>query len=125
MRRWKCRGRCASSPRCPSCNARSRGCSAWACGPSTCARLRRERETSRTSVSGPLFFLRISQQRALEALHLGARDDLVLVHERFVVALDSVEVVQIVDHEAGRFAQALGADVAHPVEALEPRAVAE
>src|SRR6185369_18069893 len=126
MRSWRCRCRCASSPRCRCCSAGSHGCSVWACGPSTCARLPLERHaTASTSASGPLFFLRIAQQRALEALHFGTRDDLVLVRERYVVALDSGKVVQIVDHEASALAQAVVADVAHPVQALEARAVAQ
>ena len=52
-------------------------------------------------------------------------NDLALVGECLVVALDSREVVEVVDHEAGALSQTLLAGVAHPVEPFEPGAVAE
>jgi hypothetical protein len=40
-------------------------------------------------------------------MHIGASDDLAVVGERFVVALDGREVVEIVDHEAGALSETL------------------
>ena len=42
-----------------------------------------------------------------------------------MVALDGGQVVRVVDHEASRLTQALLADISHPVEALEPRAISQ
>src|SRR6185369_2225191 len=65
------------------------------------------------------------EQRAFEALDLGAHDDLAVVRERLVVALDGAEVVEVIDHEAGTLGEALLAGVGHPMQALEAGAIAE
>jgi len=49
----------------------------------------------------------------------------VIFHVDFVVGLDIVELIQIIDHQPGGLPQAVFGDVGEPVEALQPRAVAE
>ena len=51
--------------------------------------------------------------------------DPALLGQRLVVLLDLAEVVEVVDHQPVRLAQALRRDVAEEVQPLEPRAVAE
>ena len=58
-------------------------------------------------------------------LHRGRSGDLAAVDEGFVIALDLVEVVEIVDHDAEGLGEPLGRQVPLPVDALEPRAIAE
>ena len=58
-------------------------------------------------------------------LHRGRSSDLATVDEGFVVALDFSEVVEIVDHDAEGLLEPPRRQVSHPVDALEPRAVAE
>ncbi len=52
-------------------------------------------------------------------------DDGALVGESLVVGLDKTQIVEIVDHQPVRLAQALGRDIAQPVEPLEPGTIAE
>ena len=52
-------------------------------------------------------------------------DDRALVGEGLVVGLDEAQIVEVVDHQPVRLAQALGRGVAQPVEPLQPGAVAE
>ena len=44
---------------------------------------------------------------------------------RLVVLLDVFETIKIIDHDAGGFAQGFRRNIAEPVDALQPRAVAE
>jgi hypothetical protein len=46
-------------------------------------------------------------------------------HEGFVVVLDAVAVIKIVEHDAEGFLDRTELGVAEPVDLLEPRAVAE
>ena len=59
-----------------------------------------------------------------EAAHLPRSDDLSL-DELLVVALDGLGFVQVVDHDAQRFPQALPRRVGHPVDPLQLRAVVQ
>src|SRR6516225_11351747 len=60
-----------------------------------------------------------------QPLHRAGGDDLALIGIDFVVLLDVFEAIEIVDHDAGGFAQALWRKVAEPVDPLQPGAVAE
>src|ERR1700741_3186324 len=52
-------------------------------------------------------------------------NDSAIAHESLVIGLDAVVVVQIVDHDAEGFLERTRRGVAEPIDALEPRAVAE
>ncbi len=52
-------------------------------------------------------------------------DDLALVGENIVVALDFVEIIKIIDHDCRRFPQTLVRFVTKPIDSLQSRSIAE
>src|ERR1700730_5858023 len=60
-----------------------------------------------------------------ELLHRARGGDLALVGVGFVVLLDIVEAIEIVDHDAGGLAKSLPREVTKPVDPLQPCAVAD
>ena len=53
------------------------------------------------------------------------RHDLAIVGKGLVVPFDLFQVVAVIDHDAVRLAQPLFRDVAQPIDALQPGAIAE
>ena len=60
-----------------------------------------------------------------ECVDIGRTHDGPDAHEGFVVVLDAVMVVEIVDHDAEGFLDAAWRAVAEPIDPFEPRAIAE
>src|SRR4051812_9593895 len=60
-----------------------------------------------------------------QLLHPAGGPPLAVIGIGFVVLLDIVEAVEIVDHDPGGFAQSLWREIAEPADPLQPRAVAE
>src|ERR1700694_2801660 len=60
-----------------------------------------------------------------QCIDIGRTHDGPVTHERLVVVLDAVMVVEIVDHDAEGFLDRTACGVAEPIDPFEPRAVAE
>src|ERR1700692_4326764 len=60
-----------------------------------------------------------------QCAHIGRTHDGPVTHERLMVVLDAVMVVEIVDHDAEGFLDRTACGVAEPIDPFEPRAVAE
>src|SRR5581483_990789 len=89
-------------------------------GPELCGRAQaRQGQLQETAALAP------AALRFEEGVHLARGGYRALVLVGLVVPFDVLELVAIVAHEPVRLAQALGRDVALPVDAIEARAVAE
>src|SRR6185312_11092232 len=63
--------------------------------------------------------------RAGELAHRIGRGNVAMAAIGLVIGLDVLETVAIIDHEPGRFGEALGRDVAEPVQPLDGGAIVE
>src|SRR6266568_3110942 len=95
-------------------------------GRQTFLRLRGRSPAIAASVGHRLPALPTYKQRFLRQRFDAPRgDDTMVAGISFVIALDVAKAVDVVDHHAGRPEQSCGRRVAEPVDAFQPRAVAE
>src|ERR1700741_69345 len=100
------------------------GCVAWA-AQSGAGRLRFRCRVAVHHLSvGPVRAPRMGSSFE-QCVDIGRTHDGPVAHEGLVVVLDTVMVVEIVDHDAEGFLDRTGGSVAEPIDPFEPRAVAE